>query len=123
MVRVKRWQNKSQEEEMSDDPKTIYELKEIIERCFKECEEAGFIRFIGFHHEGKEFPPTFVLVNPGGVADHISKTIIGELMEFEVLRKLAPMFRTFRSIEANMKYLDDKQTFQSQLPGIRIEPK
>lgn len=113
-----------------EDLKTIYELKELIERCFDECENAGHIKEIKVEERVEEegekpvvLNPRKVIINSDAIADHISKTIIGELMEFEILRKLSPMFRTFRSIEDQMKILDDKAAFQAQLPALRVGPK
>lgn len=118
-----------------EDLKTIYEMKELVERCFKECEEAGHIQVknrastdisdVEKMHKTLEvyFVKERVIVNVSEIADHISKTIIGELLEFEILRKLSPLFRSLRSIENQMKFLDDKQAFQANLPGIRLGPK
>lgn len=102
-----------------EDLKTIYELKELIERCFDECKKAGHIQEV----VDRDGDIAVAIINSDAIADHISKTIIGELMEFEILRKLSPMFRTFRSIEDQMKILDDKAAFQAQLPALRVGQK
>ena len=95
-----------------DQLKTVFEMKDIIERCLVECQEAGYIT-----KDGR------IMVNTDAICDHISKTLIGELMEFEVLRKLAPMFRQLRSIEKDMGYLDDKAATASSYHSLRIGQK
>lgn len=114
---------------MSQDQfKTVYELREIIQRCLKECEDAKYIQEVGYMSESsdgeiKHSGPMKIIINSDQIADHISKTIIGELLEFEVLRKLSPMFRQLRSIEKNMEFLDDKHAKDSAMQSLRIGQK
>jgi len=111
--------------------KTIWEMKEIILRCFKECEEAGFIRVAKGNSLSlvdqtviKDSEGNLkVLVNQDAVADHISKTLIGELQEFEILRQLSPMFRQFDRIKNDMKILDDVAARNSGFQELRIGQK
>jgi hypothetical protein len=97
----------------SDQFKTIYELKDIIKRCLNECEQAGYIATVNKK----------IIVDEDMVAEHISKTIIGELLELEILRKLSPIFRTLDSIKVNMKFLDEKQAIDAGISNLRIGQK
>lgn len=111
--------------------KTIYEMKDIIKRCFEECEKAGHIkkakRAQGSHGENRtvdvKFEEETILVNPEEVASHISKTLIGELMEFEILRRMGPAFRSMRSVENDLEFLFRKQQQEISVGNLRIGEK
>ena len=120
----------NKEKKIDSNFKTAYDMKEIINRCFKECEEAEYIgktEIIEYEGEDNNENPHEVeysfIRNQDQVADHIAKTLFGELLEFEVLRKLSPLFRSVRSIEANMEHLDNVQAFEASKGNIRIGPK
>ncbi len=105
---------------MSDQFKTIYEMKAIINRCFEECKDAGHT--ISYDTVGPHGVIT-VLINQDAIADHISKTLIGELLELEILRKLSPLFRQFRSIEKDLQFLDEQAARESGFQSLRIGQK
>lgn len=92
---------------------TSYELQSLIERCFAECKEANFI---AANLETKQT----ILLNEGEVINHIANTIIGELHELEMIRRIAPMFREVRRLEGDFNMLDDKEQQRINLAGLRI---
>lgn len=112
-----------------DPLKTQFEMKEIIERCFEECERAGQIKRLSKQEqyiaefETNRYDDIFehpIIVNLDGVCDHISKTLIGELLEFEILRKLGPVIRQQRSIERDIEILEKKHMEVMGLQELRI---
>ena len=102
--------------------KTVFDLERLIKRCFEESEKSGDIKpASGWGDRNSK-----VLVNSDAVAKHISMTIIGELFELEIVRKIAPMFRQFRSLERDLSYVEERQAADTALLGLRIatpEPK
>lgn len=106
--------------------KTIYDMKDIIKRCFEECEKAGHISKLEEMKNVKtgESEGTFFLVkNAEEVASHISKTLIGELLEFEILRRLGPAFRSMRNVENDLDFLFRKQLQEASVGNLRIGEK
>jgi hypothetical protein len=97
------------------DRKTIQDLERIIERCLNESEQAGDIKTLPKLGDHK------VLVNRDEVIRHISKTIIGELFEFEIIRKLAPTFRQFRSLERDLFYIEERESAASEMNKLRVD--
>lgn len=102
-----------------DQFKTQFEMKEVIQRCLKECKEAGYIASFKTINAGE----VETIVSQDAIADHISKTLIGELLEFEIIRKLSPVIRQQRSIERDLFLLDEKQKLESSFPNLRIGEK
>lgn len=96
--------------------KTSLDLKEIITRCVKESEDAGHITNIT-ELNGKVIKG---LINEDAFCDHVAKTVIGELHELEIIRKLAPMFRMFRSIERDMEFIENRQVAEQNIANLRI---
>jgi hypothetical protein len=123
---------------------TIYNLRELIERCFEEARQAGFIRVT----EGSpvsRLPENLAVVDttealkqPDGgaltsisaqviaeerkLAEHIALTIVGELQELELIRKIAPMFRMFRQLEQNFLELDSATEHEAKMRSLRVPP-
>jgi hypothetical protein len=104
--------------------KTQFDMKELIERCFRECEESGHIKVTK-----KDGPATALgsevrtIVNLIGICDHIYKTLMGELLEFEIIRKLGPTYRTFRSIERDLERIETRSAIEANIPSLRIGQK
>ena len=105
-----------------DQRTTIYDLQKIIERCFLECEEAKYIRrrTVMSSDPNTENSVEFVLVSRTEVEKHISMTVIGELMELEMIRKLSPIFRGVARLAEEFQYLDDRGRVAQQMAGLRI---
>jgi len=113
------------------DRKTVFDLEQIIKRCFEESTKAGDIQVLDEHNTEiatfevpalEDRTNITLLVNIDNVAIHISRTIIGELYELEVVRKLAPFFRQFRSMERDLMYLEERQAADTAMLGLRITP-
>lgn len=94
-----------------------FKLREIVMRCFHEALDAGFITN-AFENEGL----TSCIINIPAVAAHISKTAIGELTEFEIVRKLQPVVRSVRSILDDCDFMDREEERDAKLhAGMRIK--
>lgn len=106
---------------MEEQRKTVQDLEQLITRCFKELEESKDIKKEKIYDDPKVTDTRTVIVNEENVARHISMTIIGELQELEVVRKLAPWFRQMRSLERDMEYIEMRQAAATSLLGLRIE--
>jgi len=104
---------------MTQEPrKTVYDLENIIERCFEECVKSEYIQ----KQITAERDEIAVIVNRDEVVKHISKTIIGELHELEVIRRISPIFREFRRLEKDFQHFDDLQKLEGDLQTLRIHP-
>lgn len=90
---------------------TQHDLKKLIERCFEECERNGAI---------VEANNTKILLRPMVVSEHITRTIIGELYELEILRKLGPLMRQQKAIESDMKMLEERSDEEWKLAQRRV---
>jgi len=100
-----------------DRPKqTIYQLEKLIERCLNESERAGDLAVANPTAKVKHR----ILINEDNVIRHISMTIIGELHELEIIRKMGPMFRQFRSVERDFFFLEDQQKGFEGLQALKI---
>ena len=97
---------------------TAYELQSLVERCFDEVERAGFIKKVP---PGAEFQH-MVVVNRQEVINHIANTIIGELYELEMIRRMAPMFREVSRLAHDFELLDEREQKRIDLSGLRIAP-
>lgn len=97
---------------------TQFNLKEIIKRCFDELEEATFI--IPEVPEHASEVPKRIMINEDAIADHISKTLIGELLEFEIIRKAGPAFRSFESIKSSIQGLEEIGKGLQQIHGEHL---
>lgn len=80
---------------------TIYQLRKVITKAFEEAEQAGLTQGAG-------------IVKKPELIEHITRTVIGELYELEVLRKIGPIFRMFKELVEDFKYLDDQQAAESK---------
>jgi hypothetical protein len=87
-----------------------FSLHDIILRCFKEAQQAEFITNVS-EKDGL----TTCTINIGAVAQHISKTAIGELTEFEIVRKLSPVIRTVRGIVEDCAFIDQEEERDAKL--------
>jgi hypothetical protein len=116
-----------------EDRKTIFNLDEIIARCIKEAKTMGYIDdkatcIVGEGIEEKAPVPP-LLVNEHDFIKHLSRTIIGELYEFEIIRRITPIFRENRALTHDFllfgeafELFYDKQIQDLQLHGMRFEP-
>ena len=84
---------------------TIFQLQELVERAIQECVEADYI-----HGE----------VNAIESAKHISKTVIGELVELEVLRKIQAISRTQKEVSKDLEFLDSVVIEEHKKINLRI---
>ena len=96
---------------------TIYNLRELIQRCFDEGKKAGFL----LEYNAAD-GPRVILQDEFKLTQHIALTIVGEMKELEIVRKVGPMFRMFRELEGNFKELDDAATADFKLRNMRVAP-
>ena len=110
--------------------KTAFDIKDLIKRCFDELEQSKNITKMqlkltavgGIQTEETNIEHR-VLLNEDIVADHIAKTLIGELLEFEILRRLGPAYRSINSVENDLNFLFRKEQQEKGLSGLRIGQK
>lgn len=95
----------------SQAPKTVYQLNEIVEKALKECREAKLIR--------PDFEGGIVISQEA--AEHISKSVIGELHELEIIRRLAPIFREIPRLVKDFQLVDAEQTTDSHRAALKIQ--
>jgi hypothetical protein len=98
---------------------TIYNLQELIDRCFEEARKAGYLKIEILEHAGTG---PQIVVDQYKLTHHIALTIIGELYELEIIRKIGPMFRMFRQIETDFQNLDHAQALDFRLRNLRRTP-
>jgi hypothetical protein len=122
-----------EEKNLQQDRKTVFDLPEIIVRCFAEAKKLGYISdYLGATEElvvqGRQIPVP-IIVNQNDLAHHISRTIIGELYELEIIRRIVPIFRENRALTHDFllfgdafELFYDKQIQEQKLSGLRIEP-
>jgi hypothetical protein len=121
-----------EEKNLQQDRKTVFDLPEIIIRCFEEAKKLGYIsNYLGTTEEliERKQLPVPIIVNQNDLAHHISRTIIGELYELEIIRRIVPIFRENRALTHDFllfgdafELFYDKQIQEQQLSGLRIEP-
>ena len=122
------------EPELKKDEKpqiTTYELQDLVRRCLDELEQAQAIkkldeqetRVATFEVESlKDMESVLVITDREQIIQHISNTIIGELYELEIIRKMAPIFREVRRLTDDFNMLDDREQKRINLAGLRIAP-
>lgn len=105
-----------------EDRKTVFELESIIARCFEEAKKVGYIKNL----QNTEYD---YVENQRELIHHISMTVIGELYEFEIIRRIAPIFRENRALSADFlmfgdafQLFYDKVIQEAKSRGIRIHP-
>lgn len=93
-------------------PKTVYQLEQIVKKALEECVQAGSIRkeVVEDNH-----------FNMDAVANHISQTVIGELHELEIIRRLAPIFREIPRLVRDFEHVDTEQTADSRRGSLKIQ--
>lgn len=93
-------------------PKTVYQLEQIVKRALEECVQAGTIRkeVVEDNH-----------FNIDAAASHISQTIIGELHELEIIRRLAPIFREIPRLVKDFQLIDAEQATESHRAALKIQ--
>lgn len=96
---------------------TQYELRDLVRRCFEECKKNKAITLVSPGLLGKEVE---ALTDKNAVIEHIAKTIIGELFELEILRKLGPTIRQQKSIEADMEFLEKRADEEWRRQNLRV---
>ena len=100
---------------------TIYDMEKIIKRCFEEAREAGYLKPILSSDDS--LAERDVIVNEIELAKHISMTLIGELVEFELIRRISPIFRAVEGIRTQFSYLDGRQAMEADVQNLRIGKK
>lgn len=91
--------------------KTVLDLEEIVGRALSECVEA---KMISAEDEGALYLET------PKVAKHIAMTIIGELHELEVLRKIGPVIRAVSSLIKDFEFFDEVERNYQKLMATRV---
>lgn len=104
---------------MEEIRKTKFEMEDIIQRCFEECISAGYVERVDDASAKKKVD---VIINKLELARHISKTLMGELLEFEMCNRLAPYFREHNRLQRDSEFLADKQAQFNAQQGLRINP-
>jgi hypothetical protein len=113
-----------------DDRKTVYDLQSIIERCFEEGKKMGYIKTRDIINAPEaENERLTIVANQFDFVKHIALTIVGELYEFEIIRRISPIFREnkaltmdFLAFGSAFEFFYDKAIQDAQLHGFRIEP-
>jgi hypothetical protein len=111
-----------------DQKKTQFDILDIVLRCFGECIEAGYIVVkqdeIESHASGlvRAFTARSVIINEQEVASHISKTIIGELLEFEIVRRAAAIEREEERVKRDLEFVASQYKRMENIAGLRIDP-
>ena len=103
--------------------KTAYQMKEIVLRCLKEAKEVGYIVERHITTTDGKVVELDALVNSDELANHISKTIIGELLEFEIIRRQSAILRSQKSINQDIEYLDGEFANYQRNLALRIGQK
>ena len=91
--------------------KTVLDLEEIVKRTLNECVEAKMISAEG---DG------LLYVQTEKVAKHIALSIIGELHELEVLRKIGPVIRAINSIIRDFEFFDEVERNYQKVMAAKI---
>ena len=115
---------------MDTDRKTIFDLEPIIKRCLEESKKMGYIKDQVVIDPGLFAQATIqYLANQDELVHHIALTIIGELYEFEIIRRISPLFRENRALSADFlafgdafQLFYDKVIADAKLRGLRIHP-
>jgi len=58
---------------------------------------------------------------PPGLYKHIALTIVGELHELEVIRKIGPMFRMIESLKEDFRIFDERGQEDYRIRNLRIQ--
>lgn len=96
--------------------RTQFDMGGIIERCYKEAIETGIAE------EGKE--GVLLILDRSAFALHLQKTLIGELLEFEIIRRLSPIFREIPRLDSDLNLIHRKLEEHNRLiSGGRVGPK
>jgi hypothetical protein len=102
---------------------TIYELQSLVSRCIDEAEKAEFIIELTIPSADPAVEKKVkVLLNKEELVKHISRTIVGELFELEIIRRLAPVFREVKRLCNDFELLDIKEQERINIQGLRIAP-
>lgn len=96
---------------LTDDKTMCLDLDKLIARCFDECEQVGYLLKSGTKR---------VIVNQEELVKHIQKTIIGELFELEICRRLAPIFREAERLSRDFSYLEARDAQEKMMLSMRI---
>lgn len=91
--------------------KTVLDLEEIVGRALSECVEAKMISAEG---------ESLLYVETEKVAKHIALTVIGELHELEVLRKIGPVIRAVNGILKDFEFFDEVERNYQKLMATRV---
>jgi len=104
------------------DRKTIFDLQSIIEKCFEDCKKMGYL----LEYRGAD-GERLLVVNQTDLINHIRLTVIGELYELEIIRRIAPIFREHRALTTDFMLFGeafqefyDKEIQARQMKGLRI---
>ncbi len=105
-----------------DPRKTVFDLQELIQRCFNEAKEAGLIKKAAreFYDDAQLPIGQTLIINERDLVKHIALTIVGELHEFEVIRRIAPLFREVNRLQSDFRYFEEREAADQQMRSLRI---
>jgi len=106
---------------------TVFELEDLVKRCFAELRRTDSLGTAKIRRKGMTDSDYIeqtadTILNEDEVCKHIAKTVIGELYELEICRKIGPMFRMMDQLTRDFAYLDAAQAKETALLGLRIGP-
>lgn len=96
----------------------IFDLERIITRCFQEGRKAGWVSQVETVREGD----VQAIADEHKLVQHISKTVIGELHELELINRLAPIFRSIRQLAHEFEEVDAAHAAEARRLNIRKDP-
>ncbi len=92
---------------------TQYDLQALVRRCLQECEKSG-------HIEVQDEGLSLVITDREEVIKHIANTVVGELTELEIIRRIAPIMREIPRLEKDFQFLDDRARTSVAEGNLRI---
>lgn len=108
----------TEQETKQNAPSTVFQLEKLIERCFDEAQKAGYIKiYLNAPIEVDNIP---VIIDKPKLIKHISMTIIGELFEFEVVRKLGPFLKMLKELSKDCEFLENQEKDYVKKQTLRI---
>jgi len=103
---------------LTDQKKTQFDLEEMV----RSATEEFFKSLIQTDHPqmNRRLEDLFHGLPPG-LYKHIALTIVGELHELEVIRKIGPMFRMIESLKEDFRIFDERGQEDYRIRNLRIQ--
>ena len=95
--------------------KTQFEMDSIIYRCYEEAIETGIAKI--------NSATSIIILDKAAFSSHLQKTLIGELLEFEIIRRISPIFREFPRLENDLNLIHRKLDEHNRLISTKVGPK